>query len=252
MSARKSAHEPYQAREPRVQLLPPLVKQREKSRRTRRLLAFVIVVSIGIALGGVAFGYLRAVQAEVALLAEHARTEQILAEQAKYAEAAQKAALVVASEEAQREVTANEIDWLALLTEVGTYMPAGSSVSKIAVRAPAPWEPALVPEGELRAARVGIVDLTIASPDYALAAAFVRAIWKMEGVADVVITGSTVDTGGYLTTIAVTLDENVRSQRFLDQADDETEMDDASEPQPGETPAPGETSSPEETTEVDE
>jgi hypothetical protein len=252
MSARKSAHEPYQAGEPRVQLLPPLVKQREKSRRTRRLLAFVIVVSIGVALAGVAYGYLRAVQAEVALLAEQARTEQILAEQAKYAEAAQKAALVAASEEAQRQVTANEIDWLDLFNEVATYLPAGSSISKVAVHAPAPWETALVPEGELRAPRVAIVDLTIASPDYALAAAFVRAIWKMEGVADVVITGSTVDTGGYLTTIAVTLDENVRSERFLEREDDETGTDGAAEPQPGETPDPGETPATEETTEVNE
>lgn len=247
MSARKTAGEPYQAGEPRVQLLPPLVKQGEKSRRTRRLLAFVIVVSIGVALAGVAFGYLRAVQAEASLLAEHARTEQILAEQAEYAEAAQKAALVAASEDAQRQVTANEIDWLVLFNEVATYLPAGSSIAKVAVHAPAPWETALVPEGELRAARVGIVDLTIASPDYALAAAFVRAIWNMEGVADVVITGSTVDAGGYLTTIAVTLDENVRSERFLEQEDDDaTETDDTAKPQPGETPAP------EETTEVDE
>lgn len=246
MSPRKTAGEPYRAGEPRVQLLPPLVKEREKSRRTRRLLAFVVVVSIGVALAGVAYGYLRALQADAALVAELARTEQILAEQAEYAEAAQKAALVAASEDAQRQVTANEIDWLALFNEVATYLPAGSSIAKVAVHAPAPWETELVPEGELRAARIGIVDLTIASPDYALAAAFVRAIWQMEGVADVVITGSTVDAGGYLTTIAVTLDENVRSERFLEHNDDDETETDAAAPQPGETPAP------EETTEVDE
>jgi hypothetical protein len=251
MSARKSGAEPYQAGEPRVQLLPPLVKQREKSRRTRRLLAFAIVVSIGVALAGVAYGYLRALQAEAALAAEHARTEQILTEQAKYAEAAKLATLVAASEEAQRQVTSNEIDWLELVTEAARYLPAGATFSKVAVRAPAPWETALVPEGELRAARVAVLDLTITSPDYALAAAFVREIWKMEGVADVVITGSANDVGVYLTTVSVTFDERVRSERFLER-EDEAGTDGTAEPQPGETAAPGETPAPEETTEVDE
>jgi hypothetical protein len=253
MSARKAAHEPYQAREPRVQLLPPLVKQREKARRTRRLLAFGIVVSIAVALGGVAFGYARASQAEASLAAERARTEQILAEQSRYAAAAQMAALIEASEAAQQAVTSNEIDWLALLTEVGQYVPAGALIEKVSVRAPAPWEVALVPEGELRAPRVGILDLTVGSADYALAAAFVRAIWEMDGVADVVITGSTVDAGRYLTTVSVTLDEKVRSGRFLASEDDsatESENAEESEPSPEETSTPAPI--PTETTEAEE
>jgi type II secretory pathway pseudopilin PulG len=245
MSARRTAGEPYQAGEPRVQLLPPLVKQRERSRRTRRLLAFVVVVSIGVALAGVAFGYLRAVQAEAALAAERMRTEQIQAEQAEYAEAAQKAALVEASEQAQRQVTANEIDWLDLISEIGAYVPAGAAIDLMAFSAPAPWEPPLVPEGELREPRVAIVNLTIGSADYSLAAAFVREVWNMEGVADVVITGTTIDAGRYLTTITLTLNEQVRADRFLDDGAEDSDEGEA-DPQPGETPAP------EETTEVDE
>lgn len=244
MSARKPGPQPYQALEPRVQLLPPLVKQRERSRRTRRLLAFAVVVSVAVALAGVAFGYLRSVQAEAALAAEHARTEQILAEQSQYAAAAQMAALVAASEDAQRQVTANEIDWLALLTEIGGYVPAGAAIDTVAVSAPAPWEPVLVPAGELRAPGVGIVDLTIGSTDYALGAAFVRALWGMDGVADVVITGSTIDAGRYLTTVSVTLDEQVRSLRFVEDDGDETTDSgdaDAGEPIPAETPVPSET-----------
>lgn len=250
MSARKSG-EPYQAGEPRVQLLPPLVKQREKSRRTRRLLAFVVVVSMGVALAGVAFGYLRAAQAEAALAAERLRTEQIQAEQAEYAEAAQKAALVVASEQAQRDVTKNEIDWLELLNKIGAYVPAGAAIDLMAFGSPAPWEPPLVPEGDLRAPRVAVVNLTIGSADYALAAAFVRAIWNMDGVADVVITGTTIDAGRYLTTITLTLDEQVRTGRFLDDGE-EGDNQGEGEPQPSETAAPTETPAPEETTEVDE
>jgi hypothetical protein len=250
MSARKSGREPYQAGEPRVQLLPPLVKQREKARRTRRLLAFAVVVSLGVALAGVAFGYLRSAQAEAALAAERLRTEQIQAEQREYAEAAQKAALVVASEQAQRDVTTNEIDWLELIGEIAAYVPAGAAIEKMGFGSPAPWEPALLPEGELRAPRVALVNLTIASADYALAAAFVREVWKMEGVADVVITGSSIDAGRYLTTITLTVNEQVITDRFLDDGDDSDEGE--AEPQPGETAAPGETPAPEETTEVDE
>jgi len=250
MSARKSAREPYQAGEPRVQLLPPLVKQREKSRRTRRLLVFAVVVSLGIALAGVAFGYLRAAQAEASLAAERLRTEQIQAEQAEYAEAAQKASLVAASEQAQRDVTANEIDWLEVLGKLVAYVPEGAAIDGISFTAPAPWEPPFIPEGDLRAPRVAVVSLTIGSADYALAAAFVRAVWNMEGVADVVITGTTVDAGRYLTTVTLTLDEQVRTGRFLDDGEDDDQAE--TDPQPGETAAPTETPAPEETTEVDE
>jgi hypothetical protein len=249
MSARKG-HEPYQAGEPRVQLLPPLVKQREKSRRTRRLLAFVVVVSIGVALGGVAFGYLRMVQSESALAAEHLRTAQIQAEQAEYADAAQKAALVAASEQAQRDVTSNEIDWLDLLADIVTYVPEGAAIDGMSFGAPAPWEPPLVPEGDLRAPRVGVVSLTIGSADYGLAAAFVRAVWNMEGVADVVITGTTIDAGRYLTIVTLTVNEDVRTERFREDLEETDEGE--TEAEPGETAAPGETPAPEETTEVDE
>lgn len=251
MSARKTAGAPYQAGEPRVQLLPPLVKQREKSRRTRRLLAFVVVVALGVALGGVAFGYLRMTQAESALAAERLRTEQIQAEQSQYAEASQKAELVAASEQAQRQVTANEIDWLQLLVEIAAYVPEGAEIDLMGFTAPAPWEPPLIPEGDLRAPRVAVVSLTIGSADYAFAATFVRQVWKMKGVADVVITGTTIEAGRYLTTVDVTLDEQVRTGRFLEDADETDDQGDG-EPQPGETAAPTETPAPEETTEVDE
>ena len=45
MSAR-AVKGPGLALEPRVQLLPPMVKQREKNRRSRRLMVFAVVVGL--------------------------------------------------------------------------------------------------------------------------------------------------------------------------------------------------------------
>lgn len=202
------------AAEPRVQLLPPSVKQREKVRNARHLMILLVVLAVVVALALMGLAFLRAAQAQLALDAATARTEQLIAEQAQYAEATRISQLVDDTEAAQVTVTSTEIDWLPLMLEVASHLPSGATISGLALQAPAPWDPALLPNGPLRAEHVATVTLEITSPSYAHASAFVEAIRGMYGLADVAVTGTSEDGGEYITDVQLTLSADAVKARF--------------------------------------
>jgi hypothetical protein len=250
MSTKSIVRDTLIAGEPRVQLMPPSVRVQAKNRETRRMLVLLVVLAIVAVGGGMTWAFTRQLDAASALAAAQNRTSELLLEQTKYADAARVAGLVATTEEAQRMLTAGEVDWAAVMADLATYAPADVTFAGAILTAPAPWEPPLVPEGPLRAQRVATVVLTIASPSYANAATFVAAVRLNPTVADVTITASTAEGSGYLTTVSITLNDKVLKTRF-DESDDPVETDDDGEaeesdgaqstPTPTPTPTPTET-----------
>lgn len=229
MSAKTTAKEIFVAGEPRVQLLPPSVRLREKNRQTRRLLVLLIVLSLTVVAGGLSFGYYRSIEARGALEAAQARTADLLQQQTEYADASRIAGLVAATEDAQRLLTSGEVDWAAVMADLQTYLPAETTFSGATLTVPAPWEPRLVPEGPLRAERVATITLTISSLDYNLAARFVASVQDNEAVADVRIMSSAQEGATYLTTVSLTLNNTVLITRFDDTDDPEPDESSGSE-----------------------
>jgi len=229
------------AGEPRVQLLPPSVKEREKTRATRRMMGMLVILTVVVVGAGTGFAFLMTTQTEARLAVAQNQTLQILAQQSEYSAGAQAAAQVAATEGVLQAVTVNEVDWMQLTNDVVGTLPCACSVTEIAVTGPAPWEPALIPEGPLRAARVAAMTLTVESATYASAGDFARAVRGIEGVSDVVITATTLDGGIYATTIVVAFNADVLALRYApagttpDDADDDVLVD------AGATPAPAPT-----------
>ena len=227
--------------EPRVQLLPASVKLREKARNTRQLMVLLVILAIVVAGAGTFGAYWLAQQAETELAAEQARTLDLLAEQGKYSEGATVAAQVSATEAAQLAVTANEIDWLELTTEV-LGLVSCDCTPFVSFAGPAPFEPALIPEGPLRPARLATMTVELKGSEFISSAAFATAVRAMPEVADVVITKTVSEDGEYRTTIVLTFDSDALAQRFgVDAgASAGTADGDAS----GDSPAPGTTPTP--------
>jgi hypothetical protein len=211
--------------EPRAQLLPPSVKQREKNRATRRMMVLLVVLAVVVTGGGVAWGLLRAAQAQLSLLATQQLTDQILEQQAEYADAARMASLVTKSEEAQQVVTATEIQWASIWEELKTYVPDDSRISGVAFQAPAPWETTFPPEGPLREPRVAVVTLEIAGDGYGGAARFVEKIPAIFGFSDVKIDRTELIDGVYRTTVKITLTADAVSGRYADEPTTDEEAD---------------------------
>lgn len=224
--------------EPRVQLLPPIVKQRARIRETRRLLVLLVILAVVIVAGGVTYGVYQSARAQLELAAIQVQTQSLLAQQAEYAEGARVAGLVQVSKDAQLLVTSGEVDWVQVVGEVRSYLPSGTSLHSVEVVAPAPWEPPLVPEGPLRASRIATLQMTVSSSSYDLAALFASMVGDHAAVADVRILSSTLDAGRYLTVVALTLDSDALATRFADTAADVTDEDGASGDTATPTPTP--------------
>jgi hypothetical protein len=213
------------AAEPRAQLLPPSVKEREKARTMRRRMVMLIVLALVVAAGGIAWGVLRAAQAQLALVAAQQQTDAILAQQGQYADAARLADLATKSKEAEQIVTSTEVQWEALFAELLRYVPEDTAITGVAFQGPAPWEPAFPPEGPLREPRLAVVTLELTGLDYAGAAQFVANIPPLYGFSDVKIDSTEFKDGRYITTVKLTLTQDAASGRFA--SDDPADADDA-------------------------
>jgi len=234
------------AGEPRVQLLPPSVKEREKSRAARRMMGLLVILAVVVAGAGTGLAFWMTMQAEGRLVQAQALTLDILSQQAEYSEGAQVAGQVTATEQALTALTANEVDWQKLTGDVLAYLPCACVAADIALVGPAPWEPALIPEGPLRPARVAAMTIVLNSASYSSAADFLLAVRTMEGVADAVITDTKLDGGEYATTVVLTFDASVLALRYAPVSDvpadaatdDEPTVDAAATPAPVEGAVP--------------
>ena len=209
---------------PRVQLLPASVKAREKARGARRFLVLLVVLSLVVVGVAVAAAYLNQRTAQQSLDAANAQTNALIAEQAQYAEAARLAQLVDLTKQAERTVTASEVQWFPLALAIAGYVPSDVTWAGVAMGGPAPWEPALVPEGPLREPRVAIVTLYLQSANYGSVAPFVERIPALYGFSDVKIVSTNFEDelGVYTTTVVLTLDADAFSGRFAPDEDAET------------------------------
>src|SRR5690554_4082752 len=87
--------------EPRIDFLPPEVKAGKRARRTLRSLIALVLAVVVVCAGGYVFASSLAVQAQVALAEEQAKTQALLQEQSQYSEARTVAGQVSAATDAR-------------------------------------------------------------------------------------------------------------------------------------------------------
>jgi hypothetical protein len=203
--------------EPRVDLLPPEVGLRVKARATRRMLGLLVVLALVVAAAGYVAGYFRLADEQAKLTAAEARTQELLAEQLQYADATAVADLVETTTTTRAVATSTEVSWAYVLGEIG-LLPADAALYSFTVRAPAPWEAALLPAGPLREPRVATMTLEIRSNTVFDATAFARRLATIKGFADATpdIVARDESNGTYTTTITLNLGPESFSGRFVD------------------------------------
>lgn len=201
--------------EPRVQLLPQSVRDREKAAVTRRRLAMLVVLSLALVGGGYSFAWLRNNVAQQELETARQATESILTEQAQYSEASRATALVAGITTAQQTVTVNEIPWDVVLDQIAAMAPAGTVIDRATAVAQASWEPALPVEGPLRSARIALITMTFGGPTVIDAATMTTRLSQLTGYVDSRLDSSILgDDGRYGTVVRVMLDVEAASGRF--------------------------------------
>ncbi len=215
-------------REPRVQLLPPSVRERERARGAMRL--GVLIVILGIVAAGAlgALGFLRQASTVAALEAANARTSELFAERAQYSEATQVATTIDQVLQTQKSMTSYEIDLAELIAALQVRLGPGMTIASLTIEVQAPWGVPLAGEDVLAPPRIANIDLAVTSSTIPEGTAFRDALVTLPGFSSAVLRDTAVGTDGVVTThIRLALATDAVSGRFFEKAEDAEDADDA-------------------------
>lgn len=202
--------------EPRIDFLPPEVKAGKQARKTRRSLIGLVIIVLVACAGGYVFATSLAVQSQAALVAEQARTQSLLTEQAKYAEARTAANQLAAARDARLVGTASEILWKAYLEELNATLPAGMVITVASIDSASATEQRPAPSVPLQGDSVATLSVTAIAPTLPLIADWVDNLQALRGFADVWVSPAQLEDAGYQVEIRLNVNSEALEKRFFE------------------------------------
>jgi hypothetical protein len=218
-------------RRPRADLMPPEIIAAHRAKTTRRRMLFgllgVIVVVVLATGGATALN----VSSQLALLSAEARTAELLAEQAKYAEVRRVQDEIRLIEAGQKVGASTEIDWKAFLDDVESKLPADVAVTAVSVESSSPlleFTQSDVPLQGVRVATVGFTAVSTTLPDVT---SWLDGLAELPGYVAATPDSVVLDEelGIYTAAIVVQLNEGAWSQRYTPDEEKLGADDDSSE-----------------------
>lgn len=213
MSARKAVTELVVGAPPRVDLLPPEVRERERDRAAAGVAVFAIVVAILVVGAGYAAGAVWNLSAQTQLTSISNRTQLLLNEQSKFAEVEQIKGQLDLVAAGQRVGAASMTDWGALVGQITAVLPGTVGSFRGDVASPLDGYPqSTVP---LQGPRLGAMQVTVRTATLPDVSTWIDALIKLEFVVDVTPgTISVQEDGSYLTDLTVNLNEKAINNPF--------------------------------------
>lgn len=207
--------------EPRIDFLPPEIRQKKATRRTIRglvMLGILVVAACVVAYVGVTTV---AITAQLALASEQQRTQDLLQQQREYADARALAEEVGGVRSARLVSSANEIEWREYFATVRATVPEGGTVQSIGAT--------LLKVGEERAAvadvlhPVSLATVTVSATFDSLAsiAAWLDNIENLDGFEAYGVGPATLGDAGYDITVVVGVGDDARSKKYFTELDSE-------------------------------
>jgi len=199
---------------PRVDLLPPEVRaERRSGVAVRRAWMGVVGAAVvaGIAVGGAT---LHSIEAQDELVAAQADTQQLLLEQGKYTDVRETKADITLLTAAQAVAGATEIAWPSYLAQIQATLPAGVTVSTIAIDQATPTEDYAQSDTPLQGARVGTVTFSAKSDTLPSVPDWLDGLATLPGYTDATPGSVTLEEGVYEATVTMHIDQRAFSNRF--------------------------------------
>lgn len=167
---------------PRVDLLPPELKEARAWRRARgRALVIVLCGAVLVLAGVLAATWWARVNVD-ARDAAQARTDELLSMQAEFAEVNAVQGGIRSAEQALEQAGATDILWESVLTDLRRTLPPQARVTSLTIEAPAPGAPLAPATDVLQGERAATVRFTALTPEVPDVAAWVRAVEDIDGV----------------------------------------------------------------------
>jgi hypothetical protein len=202
--------------EPRVDLLPPEIRQERRDRRVQgRLWLGVLAVAAAVVLVTVALS-LQVLQAQQDLQEENDRTLELAIEQGSYQEVRQVGEQVALVQAAQQVGASTEIEWRSYLQAVKATLPVSVTIDTVAIDTSSPLTIYPQPAQSFQGARVATVSFTATSASLPDVPTWLNALATLPGFADA-LPGS-VDraavTGEYTVNITMHINADAFAWRF--------------------------------------
>jgi len=212
--------------EPRIDFLPLEIKERKKNRRSRRSLIFLVIAVVGACIVGYVFTAGLAVQAQVQLDTERARTQFLLKEQAKYSEARTVATDIDNSKAAALVGSSTEIMWKNYLRELKNVMPSNTTIVSFGIDSQNTLELAPVVTAPLEQPRVATLTFTARTNSLARADQLTVNVKQLPGFADATTTTiAAEDDSSYMVNVIVHINDSVFERRFFENPVTEDDAD---------------------------
>ena len=210
---------------PRVNLIPPEVGERAARRRTRGFLVVAVIAVVGLVAAGYALATIRAIGAQFELDAAQARTQELLAQRAEYADTAALTQAVGVIEQTRIDATSGEIVWADVFDEISGVLGTNAYV-EWSGGSPPPWSaPIGGSTSTIALARAGALTLVFDSVSPADSTALYRRILALDVTAEMSYDLIELPSGQpvYRTTIVILLADEAVSGRFAETEGDDDE-----------------------------
>lgn len=222
MSARRAVTDLIVGGPPRVDLLPPEVRERERGRAAAGGAAFAILIAVGIVGAGYAVGTVLNLTAQTHLDSASNHTQQLLKEQEEFAEVQQIKGQLGLAGTAQRVGAASMTDWGGLVGRVAAVLPG--TVQSIRGDVASPLEGFPQSAIPLQGTRVGALQVTVRTATLPDVSAWLDSLAALDFVVDVVPgTISVQEDGSYLTDLIINFNEEAIKNPFVPEETDESE-----------------------------
>lgn len=202
--------------EPRIDFLPPEVKAGKHARRTRRILGALVIVVLIACAGGYVFATALAVQSQLALASEQAKTAALLSEQAKYTEARTVGSLIDAAQDARLVGTAREILWQAHLAQLRDTLPSRMAIIKIDVDSISAIETVPVASVPLQTERVATISIKASAPNLSSTSVWLDNLRDVRGFADVWASPARWEADHYEVEVKLNINASAFEKRFFE------------------------------------
>lgn len=203
-------------------LIPPEVLQARRVRAVRKLVAYLLCVLVLLAGIGYGFAFYRSQQAAETLAAEQSRTSQLLVQQKRYADVTLLQTSVAGVRTELSQLLETDVDVAALIATVLKQLPAGATVSQLAVTMspPAGQQAKVNPAsgtGSLDTsgrAHIGLMTVTGQALRVSDVATLVDRLGALPGFIDPYPTSNTTNDKGTLFTVQFTINDRLFSHRY--------------------------------------
>jgi type IV pilus assembly protein PilN len=203
-------------------LIPPEVLQARRVRAIRKLIAYALCLLVLIAGAGYSFAWYRSQQAADALAAEQSRTSQLLVQQKRYADVTLLQGSVAGVRTELSHLLASDVDMSALVASILAQLPAGATVSQLAVTMSVPGTKQAMTNlasgpGSLDTSshpHIGLVSVTGQAARVSDVSTLVDRLTILPGFIDPYPTSNTTNDKGTLFTVQFSVNDKLLSHRY--------------------------------------